>query len=292
MRRLSRTLWLECGGTRTQGFFADEEGLISWEIDEAFNALTDKAEVLEKILNHYQVWLQEKKPERVWFFAAGYRKDSCQEVNRILEKKFHSSTLHIGNDLEALGIALGQSGLVGILGTGASAALWNGHQILDQGPSLGWIVGDEGSGAWLGRQVLRSFYYNLLPDELKPSFEEYLSQTSRAIVLQLIYGPQGRRFLAGLARWLSCDAVRKHWWSQALLQQGFQEYWEFQVQPLLSNQNTTQALFSGGIVWHFREEWEKFVKERGFHCQIASSARDYIIGFPHRLDAILKNQVS
>lgn len=265
---------------------------MKWEIAEAFNALTDRLEVLEKILNQCQAWLNPKTPDKVWFFAAGYRKETCTDVNRLLEKRFQGSILHVGNDLEALGIALGQACLVGILGTGASAAWWDGNHIVKKGPSLGWILGDEGSGAWLGKQLLRALYYDVLPSELKPDLENYLSQSGLEDVLRRVHAPEGRRFVASLAQWLSSDNVRRHAWTQALLQQGFGEYWQFQVQPLLNDSNTTVALFSGGVVWRFRKEWERFVKERELPCQLAPSARDYLMGHPHRLNAILGNEPS
>lgn len=112
----------------------------------------------------------------VFMYSAGC---SSPELNKVLEKGLRAvfPKANIMVDHDVLGAALaacqGEPGIACILGTGSNSCYYNGETIYEEIPSLAYILGDEGSGSWYGKQVLRDYLYKEpMPSELRRDLEE------------------------------------------------------------------------------------------------------------------------
>ena len=136
------------------------------------------------------------------FYGAGCTPEKKIFVQKALETVFKKAEVHVESDM--LGAARGllghNSGVACILGTGSGSCFYNGETIEWCVPSLGYILGDEGSAAVLGKRLVGDLLKNQLGDDLKESFfKEY--ETSMADIIEKVYRqPFPNRFLAKLSK--------------------------------------------------------------------------------------------
>lgn len=138
----------------------------------------------------------------VFFYGAGCTPEKKILVKQALESIFRKAEVQVESDM--LGAARGllghNAGVACILGTGSGSCLYNGQNIEWCVPSLGYILGDEGSGAVLGKRMVGDLLKNQLSEDLKEAFfQEY--ETSMADIIEKVYRqPFPNRFLAQLSR--------------------------------------------------------------------------------------------
>ena len=138
----------------------------------------------------------------VFFYGAGCTPEKKVFVQKALEAVFKKAEVHVESDM--LGAARGllghNAGVACILGTGSGSCFYDGEKIAWAVPSLGYILGDEGSAAVLGKRLVGDLLKNQLGDDLKEAFfAEY--ETSMADIIEKVYRqPFPNRFLAKLSR--------------------------------------------------------------------------------------------
>ena len=158
-------------------------------------------------------------PSTILFYGSGVRPDQEERMERLLREAFlpltpHASpltphhtpltphlTIEAHSDLLGAARALcGHSeGLACILGTGANSCLYDGQHIVANTPPLGYILGDEGSGAVLGKMFLNALYKGCLSDGLKNDFEAEMQMTLTEVIERVYRQPLPNRWLASLS---------------------------------------------------------------------------------------------
>ena len=105
-----------------------------------------------------------------------------------------------------------KQGVACILGTGSNSGLYDGDRIVRNVPPLGFILGDEGSGAVMGKRFLGSLYKGLLPEDLKERFEQATGFSLPDVIQRVYREPMPNRFLASLSPFiaenLQCEPLR------------------------------------------------------------------------------------
>ncbi|PSR15052.1 MAG: hypothetical protein DA408_16300 [Bacteroidetes bacterium] len=163
------------------------------------------------------------------------------------------TTLSVDTDLLACARALAQDqpAVVCILGTGSNVARYDGTVITDQRGGLGYVLGDEGSGATLGKILLQTFLYQQLPDHLHNHLTAALQLNRSAVISRLYQSDNPSRYLAGFAplvhQWLEqAPVLRKK------VTENFHLLVENCLLPLLHNTPDPVVHFSGSIAHHFQ----------------------------------------
>ncbi|MCR5394354.1 MAG: ATPase [Bacteroidales bacterium] len=174
----------------------------------------------------------ERMPSLVQFYGAGCSGERSELVERALRRVFTPMTrVEVASDLLGACRALGD-GLCCILGTGAIAARYDAaHDQMQTASSLGYILGDEGSGAWLGRQVLSDYLKEQMPQRVRSLFAEDFGEVSAESAIEHVYRqPFPNRYLATFAvfvgRHSDCD------YCQRLGYQGIELFFKRNVQRL------------------------------------------------------------
>jgi glucosamine kinase len=145
-----------------------------------------------------------------------------------------------------------QRGLVCILGTGSNACAYDGKKITDNKRGFGFILGDYGSGAVLGKQLVSIFLHNELPDHLLKSWEEAGFETEHAVILKNTYkGAFPSRYLADFSRF--AYRHKKDPFIQDLLNYHFKKFFDHQLIPLASGKKDWPIYFVGSIGFYFQE---------------------------------------
>jgi len=142
---------------------------------------------------------------------------------------FGDAHIEVDHDLMAAARALcgKEAGIACILGTGSNSCLYDGVNIVDNIPSLGFIIGDEGGGGYIGRKLLQSYYYRELPEDLIELLEARFDM-QRSSVLNQIYGQETpNRYVAEFAGFLTEN--NKHPFVHTLLYKSFMEFLTRQV---------------------------------------------------------------
>lgn len=157
-----------------------------------------------------------KDVAEIFFYGAGCREEMRPMMSDILKSVFFAaSTIEVNSDLLAAARALcgDAPGVICILGTGANSCLYDGKHITANVPPLGYILGDEGGGAVLGRNLVNALFKGRLPKPVLDTFIEETRLTMTDIINKVYKEPMANRFLASLSMFVSrhigdCDALR------------------------------------------------------------------------------------
>lgn len=145
---------------------------------------------------------QRRGVHKIFFYGAGCGSEMRKEaVLHALEDSFPEAQISIDTDLTGSARALfgTEPGIACILGTGSNCGFYDGREITFKYPSLGYVLGDEGSGTALGKQVITDFLYEDMPVELRGLFLAFMDNASRDKIMEQIYkNPFPNRFLASV----------------------------------------------------------------------------------------------
>lgn len=189
----------------------------------------------------------------IYFYAAGMTgPERLLQGKRMLQAIFPSADLTIDSDLmgAALAVCGNEPGLVGILGTGSNACIFDGKKIRDGINSLGWILGDEGSGTYLGKQLIKDYFYYLLPSDLARKFTEEYQLTKDGLLNAIYRQPRPNFYLASFTDFLGRH--RDHPYIQMMLDQAFSQFAEKHLLRFRQFRYLRTHLI-GSIAFHFAD---------------------------------------
>ncbi len=191
---------IDAGGTKVDWLLLVDDTVVRLR-QKGFNPFThDIYEWLED--SRSLVAAHAPKFIEVYYYGAGIQEETRPVILYHLTRLFDGCHVEVNNDLLAVarGMAHDRPGQVGILGTGSAGAYYDGHALGRQVPSLGYLLGDEGSGAALGRLWLQLGFRNQLPPQAQLDFSaQHLSFDQ---VVERLY--QGEAVNTYLAQYASC----------------------------------------------------------------------------------------
>jgi N-acetylglucosamine kinase-like BadF-type ATPase len=198
----------------------------------------------------------------LFFYGSGCTPEQISRLCTLLQKSFPQiSSFDIQSDLMGAARALcgHQEGIACILGTGANSCLYDGERIVQNTPALGYILGDEGSGAVLGRNFLNALYKGRLSQGLREAFEQDMSLTMSAVIQQVYREPMANCFLASLSlfiwKHLDVPEVRQ------LVVENFREFLRNNVKPY--GRPELPIGFVGSMAYHYESELREAVEQEG-----------------------------
>lgn len=201
----------------------------------------------------------------VYFYGSGVRADKEMPMVALLGELFPAAeAVEAHSDLLGAARALcgHQKGIACILGTGANSCFYDGNQIVENVPSLGYVLGDEGSGAVLGRTLLNRLYKSDSYADVKVLFEKEMGLTLDEIINRVYRQPLPNRFLASLTtfihRHLDHDLVRK------MVVDCFVDFFKKNIEHYRHGDDVLTVNFVGSIAWYFAKELDKAACDSGF----------------------------
>lgn len=199
--------------------------------------------------------------EKVWFYGTGVHDEERGEmIAKALRAVFPDAEIHVWHDL--LGAARAtcgrEAGISCILGTGSNSCYYDGEEILDNVPSLGWLLGDEGSGTHMGKALLRAWYYRELPADLSAAFNEAHPEGPDAIK-DRIYEKGANAYLASFTQFLGENIT--HPFIKNLVAASLGEFLDRHVIKYSGYQHVP-INFVGSIAHHFQDVLFKCLEER------------------------------
>lgn len=161
----------------------------------------------------------------VYFFGAGsITPDRREIVSNALTSLFPTAFISVESDLVGAAYATCGSapGLVATLGTGSDISFYDGETLRTSMHGIGYVLGDEGSGAWFGKRLITSFLYGKMPKDLEKKFSEKYHLTKDAVIKHVYQKDRPNSYLASFAIFL--DENRMHPFIDKLLTDGFDEF--------------------------------------------------------------------
>lgn len=213
-----------------------------------------KKELLPTLTQYAQV-------EEIFFYGAGCTPEQIPMVKDVLAVFFVSAhTIIVDSDLMGAARALcgRNKGVACILGTGSNSCLYDGNEIIQNTPALGYILGDEGSGSVLGRLFLNAILKGVLPHELRDEFLAEYDLTIPIIINKVYRQPMANRFLASIslfvAKHLDIQEVR------SIVVANFRNFLRVNVKPYFHNCSVEDSSiemvvnFVGSMAYYYKDE--------------------------------------
>ncbi|MBD5224580.1 MAG: ATPase [Bacteroidales bacterium] len=207
----------------------------------------------------------------VEYYGAGCRGEACRRMEKLLHELFpEADSIIADSDMAGAchAVASDSAAIVCILGTGANSCLCNGGKIIDNVPPLGYILGDEGSGAWLGKRLVADILKELLPSDITAEFHAAYPYSYDELIRH-IYRPAPddgtpNSFLARFAPFLSAHIGCKE--IENIVLDGFSMFFDRNVMLYFRRHDlphTTGIYFVGSVAHNFREQLCKVAAQHG-----------------------------
>jgi len=196
-----------------------------------------------------------KKPtiSAIYYYGTGCANpDNARLVKKAISRVFKDSKISVTHDLLAAARALcgKNKGIACILGTGSNSCYYDGKKMVKNSPGLGYVLGDEGSGAYLGKKVLQYYLYNTFDEDLRYKFELKYTLTTVEVLENIYKKPFPNRYLASFALFLAEN--RGHYMIENIIEDGLNDFffthlckygesWKYPIN------------FVGGVSYGFRD---------------------------------------
>ena len=207
--------------------------------------------------------LGDTKIDSVYFYGSGVRPEVEGRMEGLIRQVFPAAhTVEAHSDLLGACRALcgGESGIACILGTGANSGVYDGEKIILNTPALGYILGDEGSGAVLGKHLLHDLYTGVLSQNIKAVFERETDMQLSEIINKVYRQPQANRFLASLSefiyRHLDDEGIRQ------LVYTTFNDFCSYRLARY--GRRDLPVSFVGSIAWYYQEQLTLILQMQGY----------------------------
>jgi len=241
----------------------------------------DTAGIVASLTQNLPDTLPREQVSDVYFYGAGVSSAQKAEViAAALRQLFPKAKAHVTEDLLAAARALlgRKPGFAAILGTGTNSCLYDGKKITYNVDSLGYFLGDEGSGSFFGKRLLRDYLRGLLPDGLQEIFRETYSLSSRNDILDRLYNqPLPNRYLASFAKF-AYDHNNVSYCREIVLD-GFETFFQNLV---LHYPRFQEYSFNciGSVGYNFRDVLTQVAKSHGMEVgKISRSPIDDLVTF-------------
>jgi N-acetylglucosamine kinase-like BadF-type ATPase len=202
--------------------------------------------------------------KEIYFYGAG-----CSSVvsNKIVEDAFKSifnnAMIEVDHDLLGAARALcgKEAGIAGILGTGSNSCSFDGKNITDNVTSLGFMLGDEGSGASLGRQLVKAFFYRDLPKDISEKFYNAYKMDKDAIFHNVYKSALPSRYMAQFSKFISANI--EHPVIYNLVKAEMTRFVDTQISKYENIEKLPIHLL-GSVAFYFRDIIQTIFDERGY----------------------------
>lgn len=198
----------------------------------------------------------------IYFYGAGADDPSSPEqIKKWLKPYGFTGVAEVRSDMYAAARACCglNSGIVCILGTGSNSCVYDGNDIVEAIPSLGYIFSDEGGGVHLGKQIIREYFYGMMPEKEKKHFES-IYHLSKSQVIEAVYRNQkGSKYIASFAEFL---AHVEGDWKDTLIKNVFREFISLRIINYRGYKDYP-LMFVGSIAFHYKNHLEQTLAEYG-----------------------------
>jgi glucosamine kinase len=275
----------DSGSTKTDWRLVTEDSVIAQVYTAGFNPMYQEADEIYKELNDVLLpQLQDQHPTAIYYYGAGCSSpERNKRVEDALSMAFPDALYYVDHDLLGAARALcgRKPGIACILGTGSNTCLYDGVNITDNVPSLGFLLGDEGSGAYMGKLLIKAYLYRELPEDLAQSLKNTFNLTKDGILDTLYSSSIPSKYMATFAKFM--HEKQKNPIIRAMIYENFSEFFERHVLKYKDHENLP-VNFVGSIAFHFSDILKQVAQKYGLHVEtIIKSPSEGLISYHQEL---------
>ena len=253
------------GSTKTNWCLVTEEGKKVYFNTEGYNPyFSPTAYIIQSLQENLPIDLEKDEITEVNYYGAGC---STPEMRKIVEDAmkvvFNKSKVYIGHDLLAAARALlGTSeGFAAILGTGTNTCIYDGKEVVQNIDSGAYILGDEGSGCYIGKKLLVDYLRGYMPEAVRKNFWDTFKLTPDDVNEKVYTEPRANRFCASFSKFVYDNNVHIEY-SRNLVRTSFEDFFRNLVTHYPDYQKYTFNCI-GSVGYNFRNVLEELVVENG-----------------------------
>jgi N-acetylglucosamine kinase-like BadF-type ATPase len=256
---------IDSGATKTEYLLTIGKEVVFRFKNRGININYERDDEVYNIINECKELLQrENIPEEIVFYGAGCGNSfNRQRIFTTLHHLFPNSSIVVYSDLMGACHALcgKEAGWVAILGTGSSSCMYDGEKIISTAPSLGYLLGDEGSGAHLGKLLLTSYLEDALPDSLRKQLEIQYQLSVPAVMEHLYRKPFPNRFMSSLTPFMLENEDNP--FILSLLESSFHTFFTKQLRCFTPNFHLVELNMAGSVAFYFQSVIKNVAKKFG-----------------------------
>lgn len=268
------------GSTKVDWCLVDHGVLKKRIFTKGANPFFRTTEDISKEIGHTLIpELKGDKIDAVYFYGAGCAFPEKNDIVRAaIAENINTEIIEVESDLfgTAVGLCGDKAGIVCILGTGSNSCFYDGQKIVENVSPLGFILGDEGSGAVLGRLFVGSCLKNQFGPEIKEAFLQHIHLTVPQILDRVYKQSMPNRFLASV-----CPFIRENIHEKAIYDLVYNAFADFFKKNVMQyDYKNYKVSFTGSVAYHFKDVLSEVANDLGIDVgMIVQSPMDGLIGF-------------
>ncbi len=214
----------------------------------------DEKQIIQLLSKNINLIHHAEEIKRVYFFGAGsFSSDLKNIVHNAFSTFFKYARTTVEHDIDAAAIACckNKPGIICICGSGSNAAWYDGRKVTPNNYGLGFVLADEGSGNWLGRQLLKAYMNETLPTNVKKKFEHRYDPDRRSLLEKVYRQKQPAVFLSSFAEFYA-DNKEDNYLKNVIIT-GFSKLIHTYLLPLHKQHPGATVNFTGTVAAEFQE---------------------------------------
>lgn len=245
----------DSGSTKADWILGDNGKVVNQFNTIGFNPyFFDEKGIADELKKNNDLLSISKDVDKIYFFGAGCSsKERNEIVRKGLQQIFPDADIHVNHDVMASAIATcgDQPGIACIIGTGSNSCYYDGKDVKPNNYGLGYILGDEASGSYLGKLLITHYLYGILPEDLTNEFNKVYGVTGKDTVINHVYKQPGANvWLSSFANFLTDR--NEHPWVREKVRNAFDLFLDLFVCSYPDYQQMT-VHFIGSIAWFFKD---------------------------------------
>ncbi len=225
-------------------------------------------QVAELLTKELVAKLKNATVERIYYYGTGCANiENAKSIKKALTRVFPKAQVNVNTDLMAATRAVcgHEKGIACILGTGSNSCYYNGKSIVKNSPGIGYVLGDEGSGAYLGKKVLQYYLYNTFDEDLRARFDARFVTTPSEILDNVYKKPLPNRYLASFTMFLAEN--RGHYMIENIIEDGLNDFF-FQHLCKYAEVWKYPVNFAGSVAYGFQDVIKELCRSYEFELGI------------------------
>lgn len=270
-------LLADSGSSKTHWCLMAANGQISEFFTDGINPFYQTSDAIKNSISNQLLpqmarLLWAGKITNIYFYGAGCTPEKIPFLVHTLQSVFKDAQVEVYSDMvgAARGLLGHKKGVACIMGTGSNSCLYDGEQIVRNVPALGFILGDEGSGAVLGKRLVADLLKNQMGQDLKEKFLQQYNVTQADIIEHVYRQPFPNRYLAGLSKFCAENIDDKRIYAlvydhfNQFVVRNLRQYYETEGGVELEETKNVPVGFIGSIAYYYQDVLRKVLDDQGF----------------------------
>jgi glucosamine kinase len=234
---------------------ADKERVIASFKTAGINPyLNDEKHIIQLLSKNINLIHHAEEIKRIYFFGAGASSPELKDtVHNAFSAFFKYGKVTVEHDIAAAAIACCKNspGIISIVGSGSNAAWYDGKKVKPNNYGLGYILADEGSGNWLGRQLIKAYMNETLPDDIHKKFVQRYDLDRKTLLEKVYRQKQPALFLSSFTEFFIDNKEDNY--IKSIIKTGFDKLMNIYLLPLHDEHPEALLYFAGSVAAGFQD---------------------------------------